>query len=109
LTGAEVINLAGLSFFGQEPVGSDNVSDVGEVADDVEVADLNPGFEPGFDLGDLPGPAWLNGRAITTSVPCARKCWTPRRSAAPLLAEYGLFGLIGQRSLTGIWSGDGFP
>ena len=55
--GAEVVDLARRRPFGQEAVGADDVADVGEVADDVEVADLDARPGPGLDLGDLPGQA----------------------------------------------------
>ena len=53
LAAAEVVDLAGLAVLRQEPVGADHVADVGEVADDVEVADLHALAPARFHLGHL--------------------------------------------------------
>src|SRR5437588_562577 len=46
------------------------------------------------------GPAWLNGRAITMSSPGCRAYCPLARSAAALLAAYGLAGRSGACSST---------
>ena len=55
--GADVVDLAGLAFLDEQTVGADDVADVGEVADDVEVADLDTGSQAALDFGDLAGEA----------------------------------------------------
>ena len=55
--GADVVDLAPLAALDEQPVGADDVADVGEVAHHVEVADLDPGLPADLDLGHLPGEA----------------------------------------------------
>ena len=50
---AEVVDLAGLAVPGQQAIAADHVADVGEVADDLEVADLDVGLAPCLHLGNL--------------------------------------------------------
>ena len=54
LARAEVVDFAGGSALGEQAIAADDVADVGEVADDVEVAGLDAELVTGLDLGHLP-------------------------------------------------------
>ena len=62
--GAEVVNLSGFPMLGKEPITTNDVTDVREIADDVEVADLDGSLAPGLHLGDLKseGGEYIRGR-----------------------------------------------
>ena len=52
-TRPKVIDLAWFSVLGQEAIAADHVANVGEVTNDLEIANLDIGFTPGLHLGDL--------------------------------------------------------
>ena len=65
--GAEVVDLAGDALQRQQAIAADDVADVGEVADDVEVADLDARLLARLDLGHLPGQSRPGRRSTTAS------------------------------------------
>jgi len=52
-TGSKIIDLAWFSVLGKEAVAADHVANIGEVTNDLEIANLDIGFPPSLDLGNL--------------------------------------------------------
>src|SRR5271157_5177197 len=52
-TGSKIINLAWFSVLGEEAIAADHVANVGEVTNNLEIANLDTGFTPSLDLGNL--------------------------------------------------------
>src|SRR4051812_40395693 len=51
--GAEVVNLSGFPMLSKEPISANDITNVSEIADDVEVTNLDGGLAPGLHFGDL--------------------------------------------------------
>jgi hypothetical protein len=52
-TGSKIIDLAWSSVLGKEAIAADDIANICEVANDLEIANLDVGFAPSFNLGDL--------------------------------------------------------
>ena len=119
--GAEVVNLAGGPFFDQEAVAPDDVADVGEVADDVEVADLDAGLPARLDLGHLSGQGAqdVGGRLPGAGVverpghhdvgPVRQEVLDPEQVGGGLAGGIGVVRAQRATSETGMCSGAGLP